>query len=103
MIYKIIEVHLIMSSEAVYAVSVCRAARKESVPRGGLYGIPFPVLRNNICRIVALLRRAINIKCEKAEAFCPYFDFMIADFRRLFFSYLTKIKLEFLIILPKGR
>jgi hypothetical protein len=87
MFYKIIEVHLIMSNEAAFTVSVYRAEWKESVPRGGLYGMPFPVLRNNIRRIVARLRRAIDIKCEKAEAFCPYFVFMIADFRRLFFCY----------------
>ena len=64
-IYQIIEAHLIMSSEAEKTVSVYRAAQKGSVPRGGLYGMPFPVLRNNIRRIVAYLRRAINMKTRK--------------------------------------
>jgi hypothetical protein len=53
---------------------VYRAAQKESVPRGGLYGMPFPVLRNNIRRIVAFLRRAIDIKKRKHFARILFYD-----------------------------
>ena len=40
MIYQIIEAHLIISSRAAFEVSVYLVLQKESVPRGGLYGMP---------------------------------------------------------------
>jgi hypothetical protein len=73
-VYQIIEAHLIMSSEAVFAVSVYRAARKESVPRSGLYGMPFPVLRNNIRRIVAFFAESYSLKTRKHFARILFYD-----------------------------
>ncbi len=51
-----------MSSAAVREVSVYRAARKESVPRGGLYGMPISRFCGIISSELSLLGGELLIK-----------------------------------------
>ena len=68
-IIKIIEAHLIISSEAFVGIRVPGVAKGIDAEGRNIRYADSPVLRNNIFRIVALRRRAIDKK--DAEKLCP--------------------------------